>query len=278
MKDSVVIQMLNIGCVGLLVLVFGCSQEDRETAIERTSKAARELNGSLRPNSDAHEIPNVVRERQRMEKLRQNTTWTPENRALHPIEYCQAQLDELAKMASRLQVQFHSLAVEKAKVTRLRQEAFSQVESYGKMLKAAKEAYRSAQAKNEWPMSLNGFQLSQDRAEQKIVDTSRQITKQKAYWEKSKNVLTVIERKSAQIANEQRKLVAIREKTEATLLELKAKQVIDGANGIAESLNAIADAITTLGEDESDPSLKDLAMPQEGDEREKLFREIMAEE
>jgi len=263
---------------GALVLTFGCSREERDSAIERTSKAARELNGSARSAADAHDVPDIVREQQKRENIRQNTTWTPENRALHPIEYCQAQLDELAKMASKLQVQAHTLSVEKASVMRKREEAASQIESYGKMLKAAKAAYRSAEASNKWPMSLNGFQLSKDRAEQKIVDAAQQIAKQKAYLEKSKNVLALLEKKSSRIAGEQRKIVGVREKTEATLSELKTKQVIDGANGIAASLSAIADTISTLGTDQSDPSLEDLALPQEGEERAKLFREIMAEE
>ena len=35
--------------------------------------------------------PSIVKEQQRKERIRQDKTWTPENRAHHPIEYCQAQ-------------------------------------------------------------------------------------------------------------------------------------------------------------------------------------------
>ena len=87
-------------CAGSVIL-SGCSKESRDEVIERTTKAAKELNGSERKSKDKDENkpPDIVAEQQRKERVRQNTQWTAENQALHPVEYCQAQLEEVAKYA-----------------------------------------------------------------------------------------------------------------------------------------------------------------------------------
>ena len=77
---------------------------------------------------------------------------------------------------------------------------------------------------------------------------------------------------------EQRRVVAIRERVQSVLDDLKTKQVVDGANGISDSLNAISDSMASFSPDADDPSLEDLAMPDSATERSQLFKEIMAEE
>ena len=96
--------------------------------------------------------------------------------------------------------------------------------------------------------------------------------------EKSKNVLALLEAKSVKLDGEQRKLVAIREKVQTTLDDLKTKQVVDGANGVADALNAINDSMSSLGVDAADPAIDELVVPTGEVERTRLFREIMADE
>ncbi len=100
------------------IVLFGCSQEGRKEAIDRTSNAMNVLNGGDKSAEQEHETPLVVQEHQKKERIRQNTKWTPENQKLFPIEYCQTQLKELDDNAKKLDVVSHTLATQLNRVTR----------------------------------------------------------------------------------------------------------------------------------------------------------------
>ncbi len=59
------------------MVMFGCSQEGRNEAIDRASNAMNVLNGGFKSAEKEHETPLVVQEQQRKERIRQNTKWTP---------------------------------------------------------------------------------------------------------------------------------------------------------------------------------------------------------
>ena len=258
--------------VCIVFALSGCSQEQREDAIDRVANAAKELNGEL------NTTPVIVAEAKRKEKRRQNTLWTKENQALYPIEYCQAQLEELTKMAQSLQVQVHSVATTKASVQRKREDGLSQIEILGKLLKEAKAAYREADVKDKWPMELNGFQLTKERSMQKIVDVAQKISTQKTFIDKSKNILASLEKKLVKLDVEQRKLVSVREKVQSTIDALKTKQIVEGVNGVSGAMDAINDSMASLGVDTSDPSIEDILIPSIENDRVQLFKKIMAED
>lgn len=259
--------------LAMLILVTGCSREDSDEIAERTMFAAKGLNAT-----QTHAIPNIVADQKQKENIRQNTQWTPENQALHPVEYCQAQLEELDQMARKLQVQSHRISMSKAETQRKQVDAKAQSEGFLQLLKDAKIAYRIADVEGKWPMIFNGFRLSKERAQQKIVDATQSIASLKSFVEKSKNTIAILERKSIKIDTEQRKLISVKERLQSTLVELKTKQVIDGTNGVLDALNAINDSISSLGTDASDPSLEDLVIPDTDAARAKQFNEIMAVE
>ena len=257
--------------VAMLALLIGCSRDDHDAAI------AQAIIASKGPNGAAGSVPTLVREQQRKELIRQNTEWTKENQALYPIEYCQAQLAELDRMAKSLQVQVHTVATSKTAIDRQDAEERAQEEGLTRILAEAKESYRSADAKNEWPMTLNGFRLSKARAEEKIVEMAHRIAALKASIGNRTNLLATYEKRRLRLGQEQRKLVLIREKVQMTLNDLQAKRVIDGTNGISDALNAIQDSMMSLGTDLDNPSLDELALPDQASDRQKIFAEIMAE-
>ena len=113
-----IMTLVGIAAVVGVACYVGCSREDRDEAIARLGKAGRALNGEVRPDDVAHDVPNIVREQQRKERVRQNTQWTAENQALHPIEYCQAKLEDLNEYAQRLEVVTHKMMVAKSAATR----------------------------------------------------------------------------------------------------------------------------------------------------------------
>ena len=187
---------MRIWSVAVLVLLVGCSREERDAAIDRATMAAKELNGA------AESVPTLVREQQRKERIRQNTEWTKENQALYPIEYCQAQLAELDRMSKALQVQVHTVATSKTAIDRQDAEERAQEEGLTRLLTEAKESYRSADAKNEWPMPLNGFRLPKARAEEKIVEMAQRIAALKASIENRTNLLATYEKKRMRLGQE----------------------------------------------------------------------------
>ena len=132
-----------ITAVGIVALVgavgyVGCSREGRDEAMARLGKAGRALNGEVRPDDAEHDVPNIVREQQRKERIRQNTQWTAENRALHPVEYCQAMLADLDDYAKRLEVVMHKMMVAKSAAAREISDNETMAKSLSKFLDEAK--------------------------------------------------------------------------------------------------------------------------------------------
>lgn len=262
--------------VGILCYI-GCSQESRDEAINRLSNAGKALNGEVRPNDVDHGTPNIVREQQRRERIRQNTQWTPANRALHPIEYCQAQLEELEKYAARLEVTAHEVATKKAEVTRVMGDNESNLKSLEKFLAEAKSTYRECDAKNSWPAKLGGYSLSKDKVREKIVDAAQRMPSLKSRIGSQQNQLIHLEKRADLVLKEQRQIVLLKERIEMTISDLKLKKVVDGEKGVADSLNAINDAMGSLDVDYDNPSLEDIIAVDHKSATDADFEKIMAE-
>ena len=148
-------------------ILAGCSQESRDQAIDRATDAARALNGNVEGKT-----PDIVRKQQEAEQKRQNSEWTAENQALHPIEYCQAQLKVVDEMAKKLEVEQHKLNTARAEQSRHVVENEDLVKKMTSQLATLKDAYRDADASGNWPITFNGFQLSQQKTKELLVQTS----------------------------------------------------------------------------------------------------------
>lgn len=259
------------------ISMFGCSREDRDNAVNRMGRAAKALNGEVRPDDVEHDTPNIVATQQRRERIRQNTKWTAENQALHPIEYCQAQLDELDRYSRQLEVSKHKLLTNQNTVRRKLAENEAQIRNIGAFLDSAKKAYRKAEAANQWPMALNGFSLSKAKAQEKIVDAAQKLPQLKNQVAAQRSMLAALERKSAKVSSTQKQLVVTREKVQSTITDLNTKKAIDGDKGIIDALQAINDSMGSLGDSVGNPNLEDLIPPDSTSSHEAAFRAIMAE-
>lgn len=93
---------------------------------------------------EGERTPGVVVVQQRHERVRQDAMWTLENQAKYPKEYCQAQLDELAKYAKQLDVLVHKCAVAKVRTERLLADDKGMLNQLGRFLDEAKGLYRKA--------------------------------------------------------------------------------------------------------------------------------------
>lgn len=258
-----------IAIVGGIVALVS-SRDGRDEAVERVENAARSLVG----NDDG--TPDIVRRQQRKERIRQNTKWTAENQALHPLEYCQAQLTELERHASQLDVAAHKIAVSQSTTRRRIADAEAKAAETEKFLAKAKDAYRAAEAANSWPMSLNGFALSKEKAQEKIVEAANRIPTLKQDGAALKNTLRLLDKRAEAIVAGRTQLAVVRERIQHTINDLNTKKVLDGEKGISDALNAIADSMAGIGGNVDEPSLDDLMAPAKSDSREATFKEIMA--
>ena len=273
-------KLLQIACmVAIIGFVFkvGCSKADRDEAINRVTKVAKSLNGEVRPDDAEHDVPNVVAQQQRKERIRQNTTWTAENRALHPIEYCQAQLEDLNKYAARLEVAAHEKACSIAAVKRTLGDGDTTAQSLKKFLAEAKKTYKECEAANSWPAKLGGYALSREKTQEKIIDAAQKLSEIQAKAGSKQNQLVALEKTLKITQNEQKRVVKIREQIQNTINDLRIKNVIEGDDSIVATLNAIEDSMGVLGVDYDDPKVESIIMPDEKAKREELFNKIMAE-
>lgn len=264
--------------VGIVVAVFAynlISEDNRSEISDRVSSAGKALTGEVR--SDGERTPKVVREQQRKERRRQDTTWTPENRAAHPVEYCQAQLEELVKHGRVLEARIHEKSCALAAVKRTMGDDEAMEKSLTKFLGEAKKTFQAALASNSWPVVMGGFTLSQDRAKDKIIDAAQKLSEIKLRTGTKKNQIVQIEKSLDVARKEQQRIVKLREQIQNTISDLKLKKVIEADDGVKAALDAICDNMGTLGVDYDGPSIESIVQPDPKATRDELFEKIMAE-
>ena len=263
--------MILIGIIAVAVIAYFF------IAPREQGEAMRDGVAKIGDSSSGEKTPRIVREQQRKERVRQNTEWTPENQALHPIEYCQAQLDKLAEHASKLDVQAHKYAVAKNQATRAVSDAEAQLADIAKFLEEAKRAYREAAAAGKWPVTIRGFALSKEKAEEKIVAAAEKRPNLQSTIARNKALLVQLEKKSDRVSEEQRNIVKTKERIQMVLNDLNLKKVVEGDEGITDALNAINDSLGALGTNYEDPSVDDLIAPDKASKIKVSFDAIMAE-
>lgn len=263
--------LILIGVIAVAVVAYYIVSptEKREALLEHAAKMGDSSNGET--------LPKVVREQQRKERKRQDNSWTPENRALHPIEYCQAQLEELQRYSSELEARAHEKGCAIAAVKREIGDMETMSQTLGKFLSEAKVKYKECDAVNSWPITLGGFALSKEKAQEKMIDAAQKLAENKTRIGSKKNQLVSLEKTLKITQNEQKRVVKIREQIQNTINDLRIKKVIDGDNSIVASLNAIEDSMGVLGVDYDDPSIENIVQPDEKMTREELFKKLMAE-
>ncbi len=274
MKTILIIGVgIAVGVAGLQ----GCSKEDREEAISRVGKASRALSGEVRPDDQEHDVPNVVRAQQRKECIRQNTQWTAENQSLHPVEYCQAKLEDLNDYAKRLEVVTHKMMVAKSAANREIGDNEANLKNLSKFLVDAKKVYKESMDAGMDRVTLGGFSMTLEKAREKMVEANRKIPYLQERIGKRKNMINQLDKNLDVIAAEQKRLVETRERIQNTISDLQLKNVIEGDQGIRDALNAINDSMASLGVDYDDAALSDIIQMPKSASVDAEFEKLMAE-
>ena len=265
--------LLIVAVVGIVVCV-GCSQDDREEIADRVGNAGRALTGE---SATGEKTPRIVKEQQRKERIRQNNTWTPENRAHHPVEYCQAQLEDLQRYARELEARAHEKSCAIAAVKRTLGDNEAMEKNLKKFIDDAKKTYKECEAANSWPAKLGGYSFSREKTQEKIIDAAQKLADIQMNANSKRNQLVALEKTLKITQDEQKRIVKIREQVQNTINDLRIKKVIDGDDGVVASLNAIEDNMGALGVNYDDPKIENIIQPDEKTTREDLFKKIMAD-
>ena len=267
--------LIILGVIIGSVAMYGCSEDDRAEMSDRLSSAGKALTGEIR--ADSERTAKIVREQQRKERIRQDTTWTPENRAAHPVEYCQSQLEELAKYSVQLEARVHEVACNQAAVKRQIGDKEAMIVNLEKFVAETKAKYMACEKANSWPAMVGGFSLSKEKTKDRIIDAAQKLPTLKAQLGTQKNQLAQLGKKADSLAREQKSVVDLREKVQGAINDLRIRKVVEGEKGITDALNAISDNMTRLGVDYDDPKIEDLIVPDPKTTRDELFEKIMAE-
>lgn len=270
------IGLIAVGAVA--ALYCGCSKEDRDEMINRVTKAAKGLNGEVIDNTKEHETPTIVAEQQKKERIRQNTKWTAENQRLHPIEYCQAQLEETVKLGKNLEVQQHKLLTVKSSLSKKVAQLEAQVTELSGFLEKAKAAYKEADMVNGFPITLNGHSVTKEQAQPLMLEASRKLKKAKEQLAPSQTSLAQVERNLTKVSAEQEKLVALREKLKTTMESVRLKKVVEGGEGMSDALQAIDDSMNALQQVSEIPepsALETIMTPDKGSKDASDFADLL---
>ena len=268
MKKLLIIGLL----AGGIVYYIGCSRDDREEIVDRVGNAGRALAGE-----SSEKVPSVVKEQQRKERTRQDETWTAENRTKHPVEFCQAKLEEVEKLMQKQAVQVTRYSTMASEMKRKVAESQAKISHLTKFLDEGKAAYRKADAENAWPATLNGIPLSKAKLQEKIVEAAQRLQSSKKLITGSGAALAKVEKKQMAVMAEQAKLVELKTRIQSSLTDLQTKKIVEGEKGITDALNAINDQLDGLVPTQDDVALDDLLTPDKATITASEFEKIMAE-
>lgn len=254
------------------------TQEQRDEAISRIAKAGRALNGEVSPDDVEHGVPNIVREQQRKERIRQNTTWTAENRQKEPVLFLKAQLEEVDKLEEKLSVQLVELNTKKAEISRKLKVTKANSEKAKAFLDVAKKAYREAAATNAWPAKVNGFTFSQTTLKTRIVEAASRYEQSAPLAAKLTEGSATLQRKIELVQSKQRETIELRSKIETAIEMVKLDKTIKGIDGIDNQVSAIANMVEGLGEQTELSASLDDVLELSGDAKiDSAFEKIMSE-
>lgn len=258
-------KITKMSCVVLALALCGCS--------EGNDSIKDKVKGLL--SSDKQSVPDIVKEQQRREKIRQNTMWTEENQALHPLEYCQAQLSAVSKYEDDLLVLTFSIKKMMVRNEKQEEDDGVKVKRYKESFTKMKSLYLSADGNGEWPVEYNGISLSKDRLEDAIIDLDAEIQRLTIDLPNVKQRNIVLEKKLVRVQSEQKALVELKRKISDTILSLKEKKVVGETSSIRDALAAINASIGAINVD-GGISIDDLVEERPEEVRKRKFHDIIS--
>ena len=126
-------------------------------------------------------------------------------------------------------------------------------------------------------MTIRGFALSKEKAQEKIVAAAEKRPTLQSAIARNRVLLATLEKKAARVAEEQKNIIKTKERIQMVLNDLNLKKVVEGDDSITDVLNAINDSLGALGTNYEDPSIDDMLVPDKSSTIKVSFDAIMAE-
>ncbi|MBP5321768.1 MAG: hypothetical protein J6334_12345 [Kiritimatiellae bacterium] len=219
--------------------------------------------------------PTVVRNAEIREALKQDSTWTSENIQANPYLFLKDQIASCDKLMAKIDAQNITLVRMGKQATRSAEDAGGMVARYEKFLKEAKAAYKAAEAKDKWPVSLNGFEFDEEELGDKIADALERV--ELATKERKDNLVIAkkIEIRKGVLKTKKRDLIALRRKLVQQAEQVKMNAALAEIGQLNDVLGIIKDMMIEIDEDPTKLSLDDLTAEDPNAKRNKAVRAFL---
>lgn len=193
--------------------------------------------------------------------------WTSETIQQDPLKFLQDQIASCDRLKARIESYNITLVRMEKRATRAVEESEMTRVRYEKFLHDAKAAYKDA--KGKWPVSVNGFDLSEDELNDKIADAMERIELAQKEHKDNAAIAKKVSIRKGVLKTKKRELVSLRMKLSQQAEAVKMNTTLAELGDLKSSLNAIKDLMIEVEEDPTKLSLEDLTETDPNAERNK---------
>lgn len=200
--------------------------------------------------------PSVIRQAEIREAIRQDSTWTSENIQKNPYLFLQDQIASCDKLKAKIDAQNITLVRMEKEANRKSEDAESMDARFGKFLKDAKAAYKSANGK--WPVSVNGYDLEEDDFNDRIADAMERVELAKKEFKDNTAIAKKVSIRKGVLKQKKRELTSLRMKLVQQAEQVKMNAALAEIGQLHNVLGTIKDMMIEIDEDPRKLSVEDL--------------------
>lgn len=162
------------------------------------------------------------------------------------------------------------------KANRTADDAAAMIKRYTTFLDAAKEAYKGAQEKKSWPVTVNGYQMDEDELSDKIADALERLELAQKEQTTSRAIAKKVEIRKGVLKTKSRELVSLRRKLVQQAEQVKMNAALAELNSLNDVLGTIKDMMIEIDEDPTKLSVEDLTAEDPNAKRNKKVAEFLS--
>lgn len=200
--------------------------------------------------------PTVVRNAEIREAIRQDSTWTSENIAKNPYLFLQDQIRNCDKLKAKIEAQNITLVRMEKQAKRAAEEAQSTQVRYEKFLKDAKAAYKAANG--AWPVTVNGYDLSEDELNDRIADALDRVELAKKEYKDNTAIAKKVAIRKGVLKTKKREATSLRMKLVQQAEQVKMNAALAEIGSLNDVLGTINDMMLEIDEDPTKLSIEDM--------------------
>ncbi len=219
--------------------------------------------------------PRIVREAERRERERQDSTWTPENIRKNPALFLQETIASCDVLKGKIETQDIAFIRLKKQAERKVSEAESSIRRYTKFLNEAKKQYKAAKEKDAFPVVINGFELSEEELAEKVADALERVELAKKQKATNSVVVKKVKIRQGVLKTKTRELRSIRRKLVLQLEQVKMNEALGEIDELTDVLGTLKDMSLELSEDPTKLSLDDITEEDPDAERKQSAEEFL---